>query len=198
MLGVQGRTTTVNGARISAAMYHAPLFHESGRRGEAERVRRKKWRLLSSGFLDFLRFFSVKGKVKQWVAELGQTSWCFLFIDHWLSNHPRTTTQAQKAWTKSFLFLPPTCTLLAFLCAVIWWTMRHFFTWWTYKTNYSCFSHYKNSWSYNLQLQTFKNCDFLLNSVFWRIFFTNSNKGKILFLLFSIWQFFVKILWFKQ
>ena len=43
MLGVQGRTTTVNGARVSAAMYHAPLFHESGRRGEAERVRRIKW-----------------------------------------------------------------------------------------------------------------------------------------------------------
>ena len=65
MLGVQGRTTTVYGARVSAAMYHAPLFHESGRRGEAERVRQNKWRLLSSGFLDFLRFFSVKGKVKQ-------------------------------------------------------------------------------------------------------------------------------------
>ena len=35
-MGVQGRTTTKNGARISAAMDHAPLFHESGRRGEAE------------------------------------------------------------------------------------------------------------------------------------------------------------------
>ena len=50
MLGVQGRTTTVDGARVSAAMYHAPLFHESGRRGEAERVNESS--SLSSGLRD--------------------------------------------------------------------------------------------------------------------------------------------------
>lgn len=50
MLGVQGRTTTVYGARVSAAMYHAPLFHESGRRGEAERVNESS--SLSSGLRD--------------------------------------------------------------------------------------------------------------------------------------------------